>query len=206
MEQLTRIKIDNTDVFLEELGNSKGKITISDTYNHNYSYFWGAMGGTLVDFICSINSGYFADKLMGHHSNYKMDVKKTFSTLRKFIATDLDLPFYKQMKFQKDLREKLKEFQNECEENESKDYFVTFFFSNFINRLSFYEIDDRYERESIEKDFTGISEQWNFIEETVNDECLWLQRFHKKLKAKLLKLKTASPIMDEKCGKGQNIA
>jgi hypothetical protein len=73
-----KIKINNTDIFLEDFGDNKGKITVSDTYGYNYSMFWGAMGGSLKDFLCSINSEYFADKLMGSQSNNEMDVKKTF--------------------------------------------------------------------------------------------------------------------------------
>lgn len=181
---VTRIKIDNCDVFLEDLGNGKGKITISDTYDHNYSYFWGAMGSTLAEFLSGINKEYFAGKLMNSNSQWEMDTARTFKTIREHIKTELDLPFYKHMEFQKDMREKLREFQRDCE-NEGDNYFVSFFHSCFVNRLDFYLIDDRHERKEVESNFKGFCEVWNFIEQRHNKEYLWLERFHGKLKATL---------------------
>jgi len=182
---ILRIKINNTDIFLEDLGGNKGKITISDTYNHNYSYFWGAMGGTLNEFILSINSGYFADKLLGCKSNYVFDARLTFAAIRKFIASDLNLPWYKHIEFQKGLREKINEFQRDVE---SADQFVSGWHS-FINSIDFYLIEKRYEREEVEKEFKNISEQWNFIGERLSPEYLWLEKLHGKLKKHLKTLK-----------------
>ena len=42
---IEKLKIKDIDVFLENFEIGKGKITIS-SYQHNYSMFWGAMGGT----------------------------------------------------------------------------------------------------------------------------------------------------------------
>jgi hypothetical protein len=186
MENIKRIKIDNIDVFLEDMGANKGKITISDTYNHNYSYFWGSMGGTLEDFICNINSGYFADKLMGYKTNYTMEVKKTFAAVRKYIKNEIGLSWFEHLDFQKDMRERLKDFQQVCEEMDSR-YFVDNFFNSFVNRLEYWNIEGRFDRERIEKEFKGISEHWYFIVEKPNEEYLWLERFHKKLKRALRK-------------------
>lgn len=185
--QIERIRIDNTDVFIEELGNGKGKITISDTYDHNYSYFWGAMGGTLKDFLCSINSSYFCDKLMGARSKWIMDVPKTFAAIRKYIATDMGLPWYQHMAFQKDLRETLKNFQSQIEEHPSNDLFVSLFHHSFINRLSFWYIEDSIDQKYVEKDFKGICEVWHFIVEKEGPEYIWLTKFHSKLKTAIKK-------------------
>lgn len=182
---ITRLKIDSTDIFLEEIGENQGKITISDTWGHNYSTYWGAMGGSLKDFIKRINSDYFANKLMGSTSIYEMDVKATFSAIRKHISSEIGLPWYEHQIFQKDMREKLKNFQNECEENEWENYFVDKFFDSFINRLDFYLIEDKFEREYLEKQFRGISEWWYFIQSKPNRKFVWLQELHSKLKKEL---------------------
>lgn len=87
-----KIKIDSTDIFLEELGQDKGKITVSDTYGHNYSSYWGSMGGTLKEFICEINESYFANNLLGASDMYEMDIKKTFAAIRKHIVCEIGLP------------------------------------------------------------------------------------------------------------------
>lgn len=185
--QIERIKIDNTDVFLEDLGPGKGKITLSDTYNHNYSYFWGAMGGNLKEFLSYINASYFADKLMGSKSNSVMDVAKTFAAIRKFIVSEFNLPWYRHPEFQKKLRECLRDFQSQIEETPSQDLFVALFHSSFINSLCFWLIEDDYDRKIIEADFKGISEVWNFIVEKDGPEYTWLIKFHAKLKKAISK-------------------
>jgi len=179
------IKIANTDIFLDDLGNNKGKITISDTYNHNYSYFWGSMGGTLDEFLCNINSGYFADKLLGTKSNFIFCEKSTFTTVRKFIATELNLPWYKHQEFQKDMREKLNSFQNDCE---NENHFVGNW-SSFIRELDFYLIKDHSEQISLRREFENISEVWNFIGQKLSPEYLWLEKLHGNLKAEIKKQK-----------------
>ena len=185
--ELRKVKIDNTDIFLEDLGENQGKITVSNTWGYNYSYYWGAMGGNLSDFICGINGSYFASKLMGAKSNYTINISATFTGLRKFIKEELNMPWYKEQEFQKDMREKLNKFQSSCE---SSDSFVSGFRS-FINSLDFYLIPDRHESEYIKKDFESISEPWNFIVETENEEYLFLFKLHGKLKAKLNTTKQA---------------
>lgn len=183
------LRIDNTDVFLEDMGSNKGKITISDTYDHNYSYFWGSMGGTLEEFILSIDAGYFAHKLMGYKSNNEMDVKKTFAAVRKYISEEIGFKWYEHLEFQKSMREDLRDFQRSCEENPDNNYFVNLFFCQFVDRLPYFEIEGRHDREIIEKSFKGISEHWYFIEDKPNKEYLWLEKFHKKLKAEIKKNK-----------------
>lgn len=183
---IERIKIDNVDVFLEELGAGKGKITLSDTYNHNYSYFWGSMGCTLKQFLCRIDAGYFAKNLIGSNVSYEMDVAKTFTAIRKFISSELDLPWYKFPEFQKDMREKMRGFQSDCEESQSEHHFVSAFHSSFINRLDYYLIDNPHDRKEVERNFKYISECWNFIEKKHSKEYLWLMAFHGKLKKLLL--------------------
>ena len=185
-EEVKHLRVEGTDVYLHEYGDGKGKLTISNTYGYNYSHYWGAMGESLSEFIKTINSEYFADKLLGYRNDsQQMDVKKTFTQLRKFFREEMDLPFYKHMEFQKDLREKLKDFQSDCEDMNSQDYFVYNFFTSFINRLDYFLIDNRYNQREIEDSFKGICEQWHFIVTKPSDEYIWLMKFHKILKKHL---------------------
>lgn len=97
MTNTKQIKIDDTDVFLENFGVGNGKITISDSYNHNYSYHWGAMGSCIEKFLLGITSDYFARKLIPDWDERVIDVAATFKNLRGFIRDELDLPFYKEI-------------------------------------------------------------------------------------------------------------
>lgn len=182
---LQRLKIDNTDIFLEDFGPGQGKVTISDTFGHNYSYYWGAMGSQLSHFIYTIDSGYFARNLIGSKDHYVVDWKRTFAQIRKFIRTELDLPWYKHQTFQEHMREKLRSFQSDCEEADNIHLFVSMFDSGFIDRLDYNLIIDREERKALEKSFKDISEQWHFICKKEGPEYLWLTALHKKLKDKL---------------------
>lgn len=187
--KINKIRIDNTDIFLEDFEPGKGKITVSDTYGHNYSYYWGAMGSSLAEFVCGINEEYFARNLLGARSIYVMDCRRTFANLRKHIAKEMGLPWYSHMRFQEELREKLNSFQRECEEHPNNDYFVAMFFPSFVESLDFFWIETEWERKQIEKDFKGIEEWWYFIIEKPSPEYVWLTKLHKKLKKHLSKAK-----------------
>lgn len=39
-EEVKHLRVEGTDVYLHEYG--KGKLTISNTYGHNYSHYWGS--------------------------------------------------------------------------------------------------------------------------------------------------------------------
>ncbi len=186
--KIHRLKIDNTDIFLEEVGENQGKITISNTYGHNYSMFWGAMGGTLKDFICRMNTEYFVDKLLGVRSSQCFDAKNTFAVLRNHIKNEMCLPWYKHMDFQKNMREVMKDFQEACEEANSEEYFVNAFSSQFVSRLDYYLIKNRHECDVWENNFKGIScEPWHFIQTNKNSQCIFLQGLHAKIKLELQK-------------------
>ena len=184
---ITKLKIDDNEVFLEELGPNQGKIILSDSYGHNYSYYWGAMGGTLKDFILHINEDYFA-KNLGNKMRVFNPVK-TFSNVRKYIREDMGYPYYWEMEFQKDMREKLKEFQSEVEDWGGKYTFVDRFFPSFVERLNYSLIKNDFDRKQFENEINNITEPWHFIEEKQSDEYIWLCKFHKKLKKELKKLK-----------------
>lgn len=177
---IQKIRIGNTDIFLEDMGEGKGKITVSDTYGYNYSMYWGAMEGTLSEFIKRINSDYFANKLSGAADSQVFSSKLTFRELRKHIRTEI-LPWYKHMEFQKDMREKINDFEQECESEEG---FVNSW-PWFIRGLNYYLIDNRFDRENIEDEFKSIIEPWHFIHTEESPAYKWLKNLHIKLKKQL---------------------
>jgi hypothetical protein len=177
--------VSGTEIILENKGENQGQITINDKERGTYQMYWGAMGGTIQDFLMRINSDYFTDKLLGVRSTQVFDVKGTFAAVRKFIRTELDLPWYKHQEFQSNLRENLNQFQERCEEYDSDKYFVDHFHDYLYRYPSFYLIDDRFEQERIESDFQNISEPWNFIHTKESQEAKWLKSLHSKIKRKL---------------------
>ena len=181
MKNIKVLRIDTTDVILQDYEIGEGKIIISDDdYGYNFSCYWGAMGenSTLKEFLCRINSSYFVDKLSSRTKG-DFDAKITFRNIRKFIREECGLPWYKEMAFQKDFREKLKDWERDCN---SEHEFVNDW-DNFMKyTLEYYLIEDKYERESIENTLTGIGEPWNFISYQEPRENIWLEKFHEKLK------------------------
>ena len=131
------LKIKGVEITLENRDFGEGKITINRT--NKFSMFWGAMGSNIQDFLCQINSDYFADKLQGAERLEKFDCKKTFSEVRRFIREDINLKWYKHFEFQKEMRETLNEFESYCLNSYSPEhYFIDNFFDNFVNELKFY--------------------------------------------------------------------
>lgn len=189
--KLKRFKIGDVDIILEDFEVGRGKIIVSDNYDHNYSYFWGSMGKNtdISKFLTEINSSYFASNLLPHHDERVIDIKATFKNLRKFIAEELNMPYYKEMEFQKHMREKINDFKRSCEDWGGKHTFVYSFHSNFINDLDFYLIDDRFDRDDIRRNFEGIDEVWHFLEEKPSENYYWLERLHKLIIKELKKQK-----------------
>lgn len=177
------IKIESADVFLDDRGGGKGKLTISDSFMGAYNYFWGAMGGTLEEFISHINTSYFVNKLCS--SSLEFNAKLSARNIRKYIRTELsyELPFWKFMQAQKEMRQMIKELES-CENaNEFVDACLRLPDALDCCELSYNE----------EKEFKGIirgvftSEPWHFIEESESREAIWLADLHSKIKVELKK-------------------
>ena len=185
------LRIDNVDVFLDNKEFGKGKITISDNYNHNFSYYWGAMGDTLEDFIIRINDDYFVGCL-GVHGYGKLNCKKTISELRKHLnETFYNIyPWYKHQEFQKDLRVNLTKLSKE--EFSSDDGFYLRL-KNFLEYdIDFYLIEDYNDRKNVEKELKDAilgAEFWHFFVYDEPQANVWLRKFHKKLVKELKKQK-----------------
>src|ERR1700761_5725172 len=111
---MTNIKIDTTDIILMDVGSGRGKIIISDTSRQfTSSYFWGAMGSSLPDFLLRINSDYFVRNLTtARHGEF--NARKTMSAIRRWLRTDCEFRWYEHMEFQKDLRYELNSIQRSC--------------------------------------------------------------------------------------------
>lgn len=183
-------KIDGIDIYLEDIGEGKGKIIVTSPYNtdHNYSYYWGAMGKSLEDFICGLTDDYFCGCLMGHRSMYSIDIPKTFKAIRNHIKNEVFCGYYNQMEFQKDVRRCLREFQVECEGVDSPEgYFYYNFDSSFLNQIDYTLITTKsiYGVES-EREFREFfTEHHYFIEKSINDEFKRLSKILDKLKSKI---------------------
>lgn len=186
-ESVRSFFIGGTNIILENKGPNRGQITIINNEKGIYNMFWGAMGGTIEEFITRINEDYFTDKLLGVRSTQVFDVNRTFTNVRRFIREELDLPWYKHIEFQKDLRNYISTFQERCAEYNSEKYFVDHFHDYLYRYPSFYLIDDRWEQKRLEDEFNNISEPWGFIATKDSKESKWLKSLHKTIVKKLNK-------------------
>lgn len=193
---MKHLRIESADVILNDMGNGHGKIIISDdNWGYNFSYYWGAMGNSLEDFLCKINTDYFIGKL-GPHENGPVNPKKTITNIRKALNEYLysSYPWYKYPEFSAEIRHELRRMSSRGFDSVD-DFFYRM--DDFIENLNYYLIDDKYDRESIEsimKDAIN-SELWYYIVYEPHREKLYLEQFHKKLKKaiknnKKLELKT----------------
>jgi hypothetical protein len=149
-----------------------------------YQYQWGAMDGTISEFISSISGDYFASKLLGTRSRYSFCYRKTFRNLRRFIKEEI-MNHYEYMVFQKQMREVIRDFQNQFEEKifVTKNDFVNYFDSYFLSELDFTLIPGDFDSQYVERNFKDLmNEPWGFIGEKYSDEYLSLLEVHKIIK------------------------
>ena len=173
------LKIDTTDIIIDDYGNGKGKIIVSDTYSGYYSYYWGAMGGSLKSFIKNINSSYFAGKLCNNISVFSS--KQTARNIRKYIREEMryDLPWYKFMESQKDLRILIRDIERYSEDKHDAIHRI----EGLYEDVNCFELSANEERE-----FRGIlkdhfdNEPWLFLGEETSVEFNFLCKLHGELK------------------------
>lgn len=184
---MTRIKINSTDVILDDYGKGKGKVIISDDLNGSFSYTWGAMGGSLIDFIQSIDSTYFANKLIHPAGKYVFSPRLSVKSIRRYIKNEMsyELPWYQYMSGQKEMREQMRELEFCSSEHD--------FIASCHNLPDSLLCTDMTLDE--ERDFKGLlysifcEEPWHFIENTTSKTYNWLLQFHSQLSAELSKTK-----------------
>lgn len=174
-------RIDYADVILQDFGNNKGKIIISDDdWGYNFSYYWGSMGKNLIDFLLGLNSDYFCYKL-GPSEKGPINVKKTMSNVRKEIRQEL--PWYECVEFQKDMRLELKLLESEV--YDQNDFVESMY--DFPKRLDYNLIDNEFRKRDIVDTIYSIfeTEPWNFIVYEEHKQIKYLSNFFPKLKKTL---------------------
>lgn len=171
--QMVRVGI--TKVFLEDFGENRGEITISDFEKGAFTYYWGSMGSDLKTFLKSTNKDYFARKLST--KTYVFDARRTVQNVRKQFKEANLIPWYKFGSAQKELRKAIKELGSA----NNGDEFIHMMFGLMDN---LYYLELNYHEE---KEFEGLigdffsCEPWNFIVEKTSDEYNWLADLHTKL-------------------------
>lgn len=177
---MKNFKIGYTDIFLDDMGSGSGKITISDTTNdYNFSKYWGSMGSDLEQFLCEINPSYFSTKLNPFDKGV-FDSKQTLRSVRKHIKEEMswELPWYKFMSAQKELRERLNEIQSTV--YDARDFVDMM--SSLTNDIMCFDLN--YQEE---KDFKSIIKQleeepWHFIINKASRQTIFLQELLPKIK------------------------
>jgi hypothetical protein len=175
---MKRIKIEQTDVFLENFEKlGQGKITISDPWMGAFTYSWGAMGSGILEFIKRINPDYFAGKLC--REDYVFDAKTSVKNIRKYIKDELkhELPYYKYPELQKEFRIELKKLEKCSTDNE----FVDACFALPERMLC---MGATFREENEFKDIiSGIfkTEPWGFIAQKPSPKYIWLKKIHSEL-------------------------
>ncbi len=176
-QDVKRYKIGYTDIFIDIQGKTQGKITISDTMQGSFSYYWGAMGGGMIEFLKCIDNDYFAKNLC--NTRYVFDAKQSVKEVRRFIKSELsyELPFYKFMVEQKEMRKELKRLES-CETDRDFVYGM----QNLPDSLMC--LDSTYDNEKEFKDIIKsmfTCEPWHFIANTDSEEYKFICGIHKKL-------------------------
>ena len=181
------IKIDDAEIILQELGEGKGKIIITASYGYNFSCFWGAMGGTLKEFLLNINESYFVQNLADINDTSVFDGKATITNVRRHIREEMsyELPWYENMEAMKSLREELKKLEG-CDDER---YFVQLM-EAIPDKVDSYSIEDSYDRYEFINNLKSLchNEPWNFIAKKPSQKSLFLIRLFPKLQKKLKSL------------------
>jgi hypothetical protein len=153
---MEKIYIGETKIILDDLGEGRGSLIISNGYNA-YDHYWGSMGGTLNEFILRIDTGYFAGKMLGHRDIYEFDAKASLRNVRAQLKEDL--PWYEYMSAQKELREELRGLKYCSSQEEFVDVL-----SNLHDKLMCYDLDRYDEAEFLDIIRNGIcSESWHLL-------------------------------------------
>ena len=189
---MNRLKIDGVDVFLDNKELGQGKITISDNYTNNFSYYWGSMGGTLEDFLCRINAQYFVGCLGNANRENPINNKKTVKNIRKLLRDEFyrDYPWYSYKDLHKTIAEALKDFEKESF-NSVEGWMMRL--DSLVSDFCVYTCDDLTYQESrkVEEELKSLlnCEPWHLIHYDDHPKNIWLSNFHKKLVKELKKQK-----------------
>lgn len=177
------IRIDTTDIFIDDQGEGRGKIIVADTqWDYNFSYFWGAMGKPMPQFLIGTSACYFAGKLCGRFDRNRLDFEASMKAVRRAIREEFK--FWEYMPWQKELREYLR--GQHCETDEEMYHLLT----NLDNQV-WCELDYEEEKEVMERLMSLFEEPHAYIEHKSSRAVEWLEALHKKL-VKTLKSQVAA--------------
>jgi hypothetical protein len=160
---MRKIRIREYDVILENLGEGQGKVIIASPYL-NTSYYWGSMGGTLEEFICSIDLYYWSKNLLPRHVEEPLNVRKTFAAFRKQLKENLCDSLYSygwwlEREFQSDMWGKVREMQESVDD--VGDFIEAAF--GLPKRMDYHLIADKYDAERFEEAIqNACSEPWYY--------------------------------------------
>lgn len=177
---MKELMINGVEVLLRDYEIGKGKIYVSAGSDRSYSYYWGAMGGKLSDFLQKIDPGYFAMKLCPGGNSSVFSGRLTAKSLREQVKQIL--PWYEHMEFQKSVRAAIKQVEG----FESHHEFIGWL-GWYMDRLDFHLIEDRIDRQMMESEFKNSFGVWN-IQSDYSNEYKWLERLLPKIKKHLRKL------------------
>lgn len=175
---MNRFKIETADIILENTETGKGKIIISDLYNGSFSYFWGAMGDTIENFLKSIDSSYFADKIC--NNRFEFSAKQTAKEIRRYIREEMnyELPWYEFKLSQKELRKQIRKIEKANSQYEALALIQDLPNSVYCPELSFKKND---EFSKIIKSMVD-TEPWNFLQNDYSKDYIYLKKLHGKIR------------------------
>lgn len=123
------------------------------------------------------DAGYFANALAVE--KYVYSGKATAKNVRRYLREELkyDLPWYKHLETQKELRELIKELET-CD---SQDYAIQII-GNLHSNVYYWDMD-RYEERELSKLLEDhfACEPWNFLETEPSPQYKFLVKLHKEL-------------------------
>lgn len=174
------LKIDNTEVILQNYEFGQGKIIVSNLDEGSFSFYWGSMNATIENFLKSTNADYFAGKLC--NEKYVFSGKNTAKSIRKFIKNEMndEMPWYKFKDHQKELRSEISSIES-ARSHEEALQIIKGFHNIYVLESDFNE--EKEFQEIIERRFSV--EPWYFLEKEPSSEYKFLHGLHKKIKSKL---------------------
>lgn len=180
MEQTT-IKLKGAQFTLIDVKENHGELILQLAEGTIYKYYWGAMGCGIVEFIKHCSPDYVVRNLIGQQGCFTYDNKGTFKYLREHIRTEMGLPWYLHLDFQKSLRHALRHYQQiaTCQNS------FVYGWTSFVYLIDFALIENSRDEKEIEKDFKNMSEVWHFCQDKHSDTYNQLTKLITQLKTQL---------------------
>lgn len=172
---LNILRICDADILLDEIGPGQGKLIIASSYDHNFSYQWGAMGKdtTLKKFIKSCDDDYLINCL-NRGDRGVFDGRKTMATVRGEYRREFPYKWYEFKEEQREVREIFREIE-QCEDDRE--------FIDLMQRLPDKIITDNYDFTEALEQF--VQESWHHIVTGPSQATMFLKKIIKELKKKL---------------------